>query len=204
MGAINCDETLCETASSSCFERCQHQIYCPKRQGHSPCGQNMVRAESKAQRRPPTEGVVSSLRITSKLKPTPAQPPQSSGLSNQGSFGPVISSGLIHSSNCSAVRNPLATAASFSVVPSLCAFFAMTLALSYPMCGFRAVTSIKLPRSSSSIRPGLGAMPSTHRTANDDDASPKSRAELSRFDAITGLNTFSSKCPCMPPIVTAA
>jgi len=39
--------------------------------------------------------------------------------------GPVMSSGRTHASNCSAVRNPSASAASFSPVPSRCAFSAI-------------------------------------------------------------------------------
>ena len=45
-------------------------------------------------------------------------------------FGPIISLGMIHSSNCSAVKYPLATAPSLSVSPSLWAFLAISLALS--------------------------------------------------------------------------
>ena len=45
-------------------------------------------------------------------------------------YGRVISSGLIHSSNCSLVTSPRASADSRSVVPSACAFFAIFAALS--------------------------------------------------------------------------
>ena len=44
--------------------------------------------------------------------------------------GSVIFFASTHSSNCSAVSRPSASAASFSVVPSLCAFFAIFAALS--------------------------------------------------------------------------
>lgn len=43
-----------------------------------------------------------------------------------------MSLGLTHWSNCSDVRKPSFTAASFSVVPSLCAVLAILAALSYP------------------------------------------------------------------------
>jgi len=45
-------------------------------------------------------------------------------------FGPIISLGTIHSSNCSAVTYPLATAPSLSVNPFLWALLAISLALS--------------------------------------------------------------------------
>ena len=46
------------------------------------------------------------------------------------SSGPTIFSGLTSRSNSSAVRWPRARAASLSVVPSLCAFLAISAALS--------------------------------------------------------------------------
>jgi len=49
----------------------------------------------------------------------------------------------------------------------------------------------------------LGWMPAAHFSSNDAQASPTSRALCSTFAAISGLNTFSSKCPLAPPIVTA-
>jgi len=58
--------------------------------------------------------------------------------------GPIICSGLTHSANCSSVSNPSSSAAAFSVVPSACAFFTTLAALSYPIWGFNAVTSIRL------------------------------------------------------------
>lgn len=44
---------------------------------------------------------------------------------------------------------------------SLCAFFAMAAALSYPIWLLRAVTSIRLSCSSCAIRPSLATMPDT-------------------------------------------
>ena len=57
-------------------------------------------------------------------------------------LGPNMSSGLTHWSNCSSVKNPSFRAACFSVSPSLCAILAICVALSYPIWGFKAVTSI--------------------------------------------------------------
>ena len=48
-----------------------------------------------------------------------------------------MSSGLTHWSNSSGVTTLSATAASFNVVPSLWAFFAVAAALSYPICMYR-------------------------------------------------------------------
>src|SRR5207237_4241550 len=45
-------------------------------------------------------------------------------------LGPVMSSGRTHWSNCSAVRKPSLSAASFKVVPSWCAVLAIFAALS--------------------------------------------------------------------------
>mmetsp|Transcript_15259 Transcript_15259/g.18868 ORF Transcript_15259/g.18868 Transcript_15259/m.18868 type:complete len:211 (+) Transcript_15259:1304-1936(+) len=88
-------------------------------------------------------------------------------------------------------------------MPSLCAVFAILDALSYPMYGFNAVTSIKLLLSSSSILALLGRIPATQRSAKLSAASPINRAESKTFAAMTGLKTFSSKCPWHPPTVTA-
>src|SRR5437762_171689 len=46
-------------------------------------------------------------------------------------------------------------------------------------------------------------MPSTHFSASSREAAERSLIESSRFRAIRGTNTFSSKWPCMPPIAIA-
>ena len=56
--------------------------------------------------------------------------------------GPIISSGLTHSSNCSFVNSPRSREDSLNVIPFSCAFLAIFAALSYPMCLFNAVTNM--------------------------------------------------------------
>ncbi len=46
-------------------------------------------------------------------------------------------------------------------------------------------------------------MPSTHFSASSRDALERMRIECSRLRAISGMRTFSSNWPCMPPIVMA-
>ena len=65
-----------------------------------------------------------------------------------GHFGPIMFSGRTTRSNVASSTNPSAMASSLSVVPFLCAVFATVVALSYPIVGASAVTSIRLSRMS--------------------------------------------------------
>src|ERR1035437_3960739 len=56
---------------------------------------------------------------------------------------PIISSGRTHWSNCSLVSKPKPNAASRNERFSFNAFLAILAAFSYPICGFKAVTSIR-------------------------------------------------------------
>src|SRR6266542_637002 len=49
----------------------------------------------------------------------------------------------------------------------------------------------------------FASIPSTHFSASSLDEDASSRIESSRFRASRGTKTFSSKCPCMPPIAIA-
>ena len=117
--------------------------------------------------------------------------------------GPSMFSGLTHSSNCSAVRKPSLRAASFSVVPSWWAVLAKTAALSYPMWGLRAVTSINDSLSSFSITALLALIPITQLFVKDRLASPSRRTDCSTLLTIIGLKQLSSKWPLLVPTVTA-
>lgn len=101
------------------------------------------------------------------------------------SSGYNISSGRTFSSNSSGVRNPNATVASFSVVPSLCAFFAhlatstqtsvsalthplwASHSLSYPRWLFRIVANINDSFNSELMRFSFASMPTTQFFVND-------------------------------------
>mmetsp|Transcript_26124 Transcript_26124/g.64907 ORF Transcript_26124/g.64907 Transcript_26124/m.64907 type:complete len:253 (-) Transcript_26124:938-1696(-) len=116
---------------------------------------------------------------------------------------PSMFSGLTQRSNCSSVTWPSATAASRRVVPVAWACSAILDALSYPMCGLSAVTSMSDSRSSWSTRCLLHSMPLTHLSASEREASASSRMDRSTLDAITGLNTLSCIWPLLPAMVTA-
>ena len=79
----------------------------------------------------------------------------------------------------------------------------MAAALSYPISGASAVTSISDFSTSSASRAQFGVMPSTQRSRNESIASVSRAIERSTLWAINGLKTFSSRCPCSPPMVTA-
>lgn len=94
-------------------------------------------------------------------------------------------------------------AAYFNVVPSLWAFFAIAAALSYPIYGLRAVTSIKDSFIILLILSLFASIPTTQLSLKLSHASPRRVMECRTFLIIRGLNTLSSKCPFIPPIVTA-
>ena len=137
------------------------------------------------------------------------------------SFGLSINSGLTYLSKSSSLNAFSSIALSFSVNPFLCAFFATFDAISYPITGFRHVTSIRLTRPSVESSLALGKKqtylsckrlpilfssafnPSTRFLSKLFIASLKIRILCSRFRMITGLNTLSSNCPFIPPTVTA-
>ena len=118
-------------------------------------------------------------------------------------FGPIIFSGLTHWWNCSSVSSPSSTAESFRLRPFLCACFAIVAALSYPICSFKAVTSINDLLRSSSILLRSGSMPRMQFLVKETEASERSRTDWRMFRRIIGLKTFSSKCPLHPPMLTA-
>mmetsp|Transcript_41084 Transcript_41084/g.136124 ORF Transcript_41084/g.136124 Transcript_41084/m.136124 type:complete len:227 (-) Transcript_41084:702-1382(-) len=89
------------------------------------------------------------------------------------------------------------------VVPSACAFFATCEALSYPMCGLSAVTSMRDDSISCRIRARFGSMPATHDLVKHRHESASKRVEESRLEIMSGLKTLSSKWPCAPPTVMA-
>mmetsp|Transcript_37604 Transcript_37604/g.87931 ORF Transcript_37604/g.87931 Transcript_37604/m.87931 type:complete len:213 (-) Transcript_37604:689-1327(-) len=72
------------------------------------------------------------------------------------------------------------------------------------MYGLSAVTSMSDASISAVMRSRLGWMPSTHDLVKQPAASPSSLDDESRLATITGLKTFSSKCPCAPAKVIAA
>mmetsp|Transcript_5074 Transcript_5074/g.12715 ORF Transcript_5074/g.12715 Transcript_5074/m.12715 type:complete len:218 (+) Transcript_5074:66-719(+) len=108
-------------------------------------------------------------------------------------------SGRTHSPNWAEVKSPKASPASMSDVPSLCAFFATFVALSYPMCGFSAVTSIRLDAMRSPMRPSFATIPDTHLSVKATEQSASKRVDDSKAMAMTGLKTLSSKWPWAPP-----
>lgn len=71
------------------------------------------------------------------------------------------------------------------------------------MCGFNAVTSIKLSFIIFVILSRFGTMPWTQFFVNTEAESPNSLADLKVLATMTGLNTFSSKWPLLPPIDVA-
>src|SRR6056297_4026632 len=97
------------------------------------------------------------------------------------SFGPINRSGRTTSSNVYSSTNPRFTASSFNVVPFLCAVLATLVALSYPIVGARAVTSIRLSRISFSIRASLACTPLSIRSVKLSAASPKSCMDCNRL-----------------------
>lgn len=119
------------------------------------------------------------------------------------SCGLSMSSGLTHWSNYSAVRNPSSRADSLREILLWWAFFAILAVLSYPMWGFKAVQSINELFNRWLIRNKSGLIPFKHLLTNDLDASLSILIECKTFLIINGLKTFSSKCPLIPPTVTA-
>ena len=63
-----------------------------------------------------------------------------------------MSAGFTQASNWAPVTCPSSIAAAFKVSPFLWACFAIWAALSYPMCGFNAVTSMSDSCKRASIR----------------------------------------------------
>jgi hypothetical protein len=113
-----------------------------------------------------------------------------------GGPGPIICSGLTYWSNWSLVTTPRLSAASFSVVPSLCAFFAVFAALSYPMYGLSAVTNMSEFLISSEIRALFGCRPSRQCSLKLTAASARSLLECKKFAIITGWKTNSERKAC--------
>mmetsp|Transcript_15362 Transcript_15362/g.43800 ORF Transcript_15362/g.43800 Transcript_15362/m.43800 type:complete len:256 (+) Transcript_15362:660-1427(+) len=111
-----------------------------------------------------------------------------------------MSSGLTQASNSASVQWPRSVAAARRVVPSLWAFLAMLAALSYPMWGLSAVTSIRLSCKSFWILSSLALMPETQWSVNDSHASARRRTDLRRLAISMGLKTLSSKWPLEPPM----
>jgi len=105
--------------------------------------------------------------------------------------------------NSVSVKSPEANAAYFNVKLSLWACLAILADLSYPICGFNAVTNINELLSSSSILLVLAWIPLTQFLVNEMDESEISLMLCKTFLIINGLKTFNSKCPLEPPAVTA-
>src|SRR5699024_2344764 len=82
-------------------------------------------------------------------------------------LGCVISLGSTYSSNCFSVNNPNSTAVSFNVELFSNAVLAILAAFSYPICGLRAVTSIKEFLRCLSISSRFGSIPLTQRSSNE-------------------------------------
>jgi hypothetical protein len=78
-------------------------------------------------------------------------------------------------------------------VPFLCAVLAILAALSYPIYGFNAVTSISELFTSYYILFVFGMIPFRQLLVNDRHPSASKRIECKTLDAINGLNTFNSK-----------
>eukprot|EP01139_Manchomonas_bermudensis_P017222 Amastigsp_a516913_19.p6 type:complete len:107 gc:universal Amastigsp_a516913_19:39-359(+) len=106
-----------------------------------------------------------------------------------------MSAGTTAASNCSAVRSPSARTDSLRVVPCSCARFAAFAALSYPMTGLRAVTSMSDSRMICSMRAVLASSPRTQWTRKPSHAVARRRADESTLAIMTGLKTLSSKWP---------
>src|SRR5947207_2297561 len=88
---------------------------------------------------------------------------------------------------CSSVKYPNFIPASFKLVPSLCAVLAILAALSYPILGFKAVTSIKDSFKSCEMRFSLAVIPLTQCSTKEELASARRRIEWSRLRIRTGL-----------------
>src|SRR5437762_8696858 len=78
---------------------------------------------------------------------------------------------------CSSVRIPNLIPASFKLVPSLCAVFAILAALSYPIFGFKAVTSINDSCKSWEMRFSFAVIPLTQCSTNELLESANNRIE---------------------------
>mmetsp|Transcript_28683 Transcript_28683/g.72021 ORF Transcript_28683/g.72021 Transcript_28683/m.72021 type:complete len:249 (-) Transcript_28683:730-1476(-) len=118
-------------------------------------------------------------------------------------FGPSIFLGTTALSNSSAESRPRLTASSLSVDPFLCAVLAIFAALSYPITGFRAVTSMSDSLSSWLTRSSLTRRPSMQCFRKEVDESARRRELCSALAIIIGLKTLSSKCPLLPPTLIA-
>lgn len=75
--------------------------------------------------------------------------------------------------------------------------------MSYPMWGFKAVTSINELLSNFEMFSLFALIPITQFSLNDWQASDSKEIECSTFQIINGLNTFSSKWPLEPPMEQA-
>mmetsp|Transcript_18810 Transcript_18810/g.65281 ORF Transcript_18810/g.65281 Transcript_18810/m.65281 type:complete len:213 (+) Transcript_18810:174-812(+) len=70
------------------------------------------------------------------------------------------------------------------------------------MCGFSAVTSMRLDDMSAAMRVSLATTPTTQFFRKESHASARSRADSRNAAIMTGLKTFNSKWPVAPPKVT--
>src|SRR5260370_22196046 len=95
--------------------------------------------------------------------------------------------GRTHESNCSAVRKPSFRAAGRKVVSSLYAAREIFAAFSYPMCGFRAVTSISELSRCSLIRFSFGSIPVAQRSEKERQPSARSSIDVRTLCSMTGL-----------------
>mmetsp|Transcript_26351 Transcript_26351/g.85098 ORF Transcript_26351/g.85098 Transcript_26351/m.85098 type:complete len:237 (+) Transcript_26351:453-1163(+) len=110
-----------------------------------------------------------------------------------------ITRSKVSSSRCSRE-----SAASRSVEPCLCACLAMAAALSYPMTGLSAVTSIRLCETCDAMIASLGSVPTRQYWQKRCIPSVSSSVALSRLAAMSGLYTFICRKPAPHAMVTAA
>ena len=109
---------------------------------------------------------------------------------------PTIFFGSITLSNSSALMKPPLNAASLSVVFWSSARWAIADALSYPMIGLSAVTSMRDSPTNLSIRFWSSLIPSILYSRNLTHASPRIRAECNTLLIMIGRIALSSKFPC--------
>ncbi len=109
---------------------------------------------------------------------------------------PTIFFGSITLSNSSALMKPPLNAASLNVVFWSRARWAIADALSYPMIGLSAVTSIRDSPTNLSIRFWSSLIPSILYSRNLAHASPRIRAECNTLLIMIGRIALSSKVPC--------
>src|SRR5260370_36295493 len=99
----------------------------------------------------------------------------------------VMSGGRTCESYCCAVRKPSLRSASRKVVLSLYAASEIFAAFSYPMCGFRAVTSISELSRCSLIRFSFGSIPVAQRSEKERQASARRSVDGRTLWRMTGL-----------------